>query len=94
VGQTLHSILAEALLYTLVAMGLAIRCLPRGTCCQHYPVFVSTATMVFPSVEAHAIVATAAEALALRVHALSVEGPLLLTAVLLRLLFPTQFVAA
>jgi hypothetical protein len=47
-----------------------------------------------PSVEAHAIVATAAEALALRVHALSVEGPLLLTAVLLRLLFPTQFVVA
>jgi hypothetical protein len=64
-GWTLHNILVEVLLYIVAAIGLAISCLPRGTCCQHYHVFVSTTT---------AVVAVVAEALALRVHALA--GPL------------------
>jgi hypothetical protein len=54
VGQTLHSILVEVLLCTVVAMGLAISCLPMGTCCRCCPMFVSTAAMVFPGVEAGA----------------------------------------
>jgi hypothetical protein len=71
-------------------MGLTASYLPRGTCCQHYDVFVSTTTVVFSSVED----ATAAEALALRVHALASEGLLLLVAALLELLFLVQSVVA
>jgi hypothetical protein len=92
-GQTLQNVSAEALLYTVVAMRLVVSCLPRGTCCRHCPVFVSTAAAVFPGAEADAVVAAAAEALALRAHALVGEGPLLLTVVLLGLLFPAQFIA-
>jgi hypothetical protein len=94
VGRTLHSILVEVLLYTTVAMGLAISCLPWCTCCRQYLVIISLATAVFPGAEANAVVAAAAEALALRAHALADEGPLLLTTALLGLLFPVQFVAA
>jgi hypothetical protein len=75
-------------------MGLAVSYLPRGTCCQSYSVFVSTAVVVFPSAEADAVVVAAAEDLALRALALADEGPLLLTAALLVLLFPTQFAIA
>jgi hypothetical protein len=57
-------------------------------------VFVSTAVVVFPGVEADAVVVAAAEDLALRALALADEGPLLLTAALLVLLFPTQFAIA
>jgi hypothetical protein len=92
VGQTLHNILAEVLFSIAVAMGLTVSCLPRGTCCQHYDVFVSTTTMVFSGAEAVAVVVVAAEALALRVHALAGEGHLLLAAALLELLFLVQSV--
>jgi hypothetical protein len=93
-GQTLHGILAEVLLYTLVAMGLAVSCLPRATCCRRYHVFVSTAAMIFCGAKADTVVAAAMGALALRICALADEGPLLLTAALLGLLFPTQSAAA
>jgi hypothetical protein len=57
-------------------------------------VFVSTTVVVFPGAEADAVVVAAAEDLALRALALADEGPLLLTAALLVLLFPTQFAIA
>jgi hypothetical protein len=94
VGQTLHSILAEVLLCAVVATGLTISCLPRGTCCRCYSVFVSTAVVVFPSVEADAVVASTVEATALIVLTHADEGPPLLVEALLWLLFPTQFAAA
>jgi hypothetical protein len=50
--------------------------------------------MVFTGVEAAEVVATTAEALALRVLALTGEGPLLLPATLLGLPFLVQYVAA
>jgi hypothetical protein len=87
-GWTLHNILVGVLLYTIVATGLAVSCLLRGTCCRCYLAFASTAVVVFPGVEADAVVAVAAEALALRALALAREGPLLLIAGLPELLFP------
>jgi hypothetical protein len=71
VGRTLHNTLAEVLLCIMVDMGLTVSCLPRGTCCQHCPVFVSTIAMVLSGVEAAVVVATVADALALRVQALA-----------------------
>jgi hypothetical protein len=50
--------------------------------------------VVFPGVEADAVVAVAAEALALRALALAREDPLLLIAGLPELLFPARFDAA
>jgi hypothetical protein len=75
-------------------MVLTVGCLLRGTCYRHYHVLVSTTVMVFTSVEAAEVVATTAEALALRVLALAGEGPLLLPATLLGLPFLVQYVAA
>jgi hypothetical protein len=89
VGWTLHNILAAVLLYTVVATGLAVSCLPRGSCCRCYLAFASTAVVVFPGAEADAVVAVAAEALAL-----ASEGPLLLAAGLPKWLFPTRFAVA
>jgi hypothetical protein len=77
----------EVLLHILAIMGLTVSCLPRGTCCRHYPLFVSTTVVVLSGVEVAEVVAAIAEALALRVHALADEGLLLLTATLLGLLF-------
>jgi hypothetical protein len=57
-------------------------------------VFISTTIAVFPSVEVDAVVAAAAEALALRALALADECPLLLAVALFELLFPTQFATA
>jgi hypothetical protein len=93
-GQTLHSILVEVLLCTVVAMGLVVTCLPRGTCCRCYSAFVSTADVVFPSAEADVVAVAAAEALALRALALADEGPLLLAPALPGLLFPARFATA
>jgi hypothetical protein len=95
-GPTLHSILVEVLLCTVVATGLVVTCLPRGTCCRCYSAFVSTADVVFPSAEADvvAVAVAAAEALALRAHALADEGPLLLAPALPGLLFPARFATA
>jgi hypothetical protein len=78
----------------VVATGLVVSCLPRGTCCRCYSAFVSTTVVVFPGAEADAVVAGVADALALRAHALASEGPLLLITTLLGLLFPARFVAA
>jgi hypothetical protein len=94
VGWTLHNILAGVLLGTVVATRLAVRCLPRGTCCRRYLVFASTAAAVFPGLEADVVVAVAAKALALWTLALACEGHLLLIAGLLELLFPARFVVA
>jgi hypothetical protein len=77
-----------------VVMGLAVSCLPRGTCCRHYPVFVSTIAVVLSGAEATMVVAAVADALALRVPALTNEDPLLLAATLLGLLFHIQSAAA
>jgi hypothetical protein len=85
-GQTLHSILVRVLLCTVVATGLAVSCLSRGTCCRRYLAFVSTIAVVFPDAEADAVVVVGAKALAL--SALASDGPLLLTAGLPELLFP------
>jgi hypothetical protein len=93
-GRTLHSILVGVLLCTLVATGLAVSCLPRGTCCRCYLAFVSTAAMAFPGAGAYVVVAVATEALALGALALADKGPLLLTVGLLELLFPARFAAA
>jgi hypothetical protein len=82
--------LAEVLLYIVVAMGLTVSCLPRGTCCRRYPVFVSTTAAVLSSVEAIVVVAAVAEAFALRVHALAGEVFLLLATALFGLLFLVQ----
>jgi hypothetical protein len=90
VGRTLHNILLEVLLCIAVAMGLTISCLPMGTCCQHYAMFVSITVVVFSGAE----VAVAVEALALRVHALANKGLQLLVAALLELLFIVQSVVA
>jgi hypothetical protein len=57
-------------------------------------VFISTTIAVFPGVEVDAVVAAAAEALALRALALADECPLLLAVALFELLFPTQFATA
>jgi hypothetical protein len=93
-GPTLHSILVEVLLCTVVATGLVVTCLPRGTCCRCYSAFVSTTDVVFPSAEADAVAVAAAEALALRALALADEGPLLLAPVLPGLPFPARFATA
>jgi hypothetical protein len=93
-GPTLHSILVEVLLCTVVATGLVVTCLPRGTCCRCYSAFVSTADVVFPSAEADVVAVAAAEALALRALALADEGPLLLAPALPGLLFPARFATA
>jgi hypothetical protein len=93
-GWTLHNILVGVLLYTIVATGLVVSCLLRGTCCRCYLAFASTAVVVFPGVEADAVVAVAAEALALQALALAREGPLLLIAGQPELLFPARFDAA
>jgi hypothetical protein len=84
--------LAEVLLYIVVAMGLTVSCLPRGTCCRRYPVFVSTIAAVLSSVEpiVVVVVAAVAEAFALRVHALAGEVFLLLATALFGLLFLVQ----
>jgi hypothetical protein len=92
-GRTLYRILVEVLLCTVVAMGLVVSCLPRGTCCRCYPVFVSIVAVVFPGAEVDVVVATAVEALALMVCTLAGEGPLLLIAALLGLLFSAQSAA-
>jgi hypothetical protein len=94
VGRTLHSILTGVLLYTVVATGLAVSCLPRGTCCRCYLAFVSTVAVVFPSAKADAVVAVTPEALALRALDLASEGPLLLAVGLPKLLFHARFAAA
>jgi hypothetical protein len=57
-------------------------------------VFVYIAAVVFSGVKADAVVAAAAEAFALRAHALAGECPLLLAASLLGLLFFARSVAA
>jgi hypothetical protein len=56
-------------------------------------VIVSTTVVALASVDAAEVVVVA-KALAFRVPTLTGEGPLLLTAALLELLFPAQFVAA
>jgi hypothetical protein len=91
VGRILHNILAEVLIYIVTAMGLAVTCLPRGTCCRHYHVFVSTTATVLSSAEAAVVVAAVANALELRVAG---EGALLLVVALLGLLFLIQSAAA
>jgi hypothetical protein len=73
----------------VVAMGLNVGCLPRVTCYRHCLVFVSTIAMSLSGAEVVVVVATTAEALAL-----ASEGPLLLVASLLRLLFLVQSVFA
>jgi hypothetical protein len=93
VGRILHNIWAGVLLYIVAAMRLGVSCLPWGTCCRHYPMFVSTTAMVLSGAEAAMVVAAVAEALALRVPALTGKGPLLLTIVLLGLLFLVQSAA-
>jgi hypothetical protein len=57
-------------------------------------VIVSTTVVALASVDAAEVVVVVAKALAFRVPTLTGEGPLLLTAALLELLFPAQFVAA
>jgi hypothetical protein len=94
VGRILHNILAEVLIYIVTGMGLAVSCLPRGTCCRHYHVFVSTTATVLSSAEAAVVVAAVANALELRVPALAGEGALLLVVALLGLLFLIQSAAA
>jgi hypothetical protein len=89
-GQTLHNILADILLYIVAAMGLAVSCQPRGTCYRCCLVFVSTTVVALSGAEVVVVDAAAAEALALRVHALAGEGFLLLAAALLGLLFLVQ----
>jgi hypothetical protein len=76
----------------VVAIGLTVGCLPMGTCYRHCLVFVSTIVVTLSSVEAVVVVATAAEALALRYLALAGEGPLLLIVALFGLLFLLQSV--
>jgi hypothetical protein len=78
----------------VVATGLAVSCLSRGTYCRWYLAFVSTAVVAFPGVEVDAVVAVAVEALALRTLALTSEGPLLLAAGLPELLFSARFATA
>jgi hypothetical protein len=56
-------------------------------------VLVSTTAVVEASVEAAEVVVAVAKAFALRVPALAGEGPLLLAATLLGLLFPAQSTA-
>jgi hypothetical protein len=90
VGRTLHNILAEVLLCIMAAMGLTVSCLPRGTCCRCYPMFVSTTAVVLSGAEAAMVVATIVEAFSLTVHALAGEGFLLLAIALLGLLFLVQ----
>jgi hypothetical protein len=92
--STLHNILVGVLLCIVVATGLAVSCLSRGTCCRRYLVFASTAIVVFPGVEADAVVAVVVEALALWALALADDGPLLLIAGLHELLFPARFAVA
>jgi hypothetical protein len=82
--------LAKVLLYIVVAMGLTVSCLPRGTCCRRYPVFVSTTAAVLSSVEPIVVVVAVAEAFVLRVHALAGEVFLLLATALFGLLFLVQ----
>jgi hypothetical protein len=84
----------EVLFCTVVAMGLTVGCLPRGcciegscSCYQHCIVLDSTIVVALSGVEAAMVVVAVAEALA-------GEGPLLLAAALLWLLFLVQFVAA
>jgi hypothetical protein len=91
----------EVLFCTVVAMGLTVGCLPRGcciesscSCYQHCIVLDSTIVVALSGVEAAMVVVAVAEALALRALALAGEGPLLLAAALLWLLFLVQFVAA
>jgi hypothetical protein len=77
----------DVLLCTVVAMGLTVDYLPRGTFYRQYLVFASTAATVFPDAGAATVVAGVTEARALRESALTGRGPLLLTTTLLRLLF-------
>jgi hypothetical protein len=93
VGQTLHNTWVGVLLCTAVAMVLFVGCLPKGTCYRHCPALVSMTAVALASVEATEVVVAAAKALASRVPALASEGPLLLAATLLRLLFPAQSAA-
>jgi hypothetical protein len=72
-------------------MRQAVSYLSKGTCCRQYLVFVSTAAMVFPGTGAAAVVPAAADALALRAHALAGKGPLLLVVTLLGLFFSARF---
>jgi hypothetical protein len=94
VDRSLNNTLAKVLLYIVAAMRLIVSCLPRGTCCRHYPMFVSTIAALLLGEEVVVIVAAVVEALALRVHAFAGEGLLLLAAALLGLLFLVQSVAA
>jgi hypothetical protein len=87
-GQTLRSILVGVLLCIVVATGIVVSCLLRGTYCQWYLAFVSTAVVVFLGVEADTIVAVAVRALALRALSLTSKVPLLLTVGMPKLLFP------
>jgi hypothetical protein len=83
----LHYILADVLLYIVVAMGLTVSCLPRGTCCRCCPAFVSTTAAVLSDAEVVVVVVAIADVLALRLNALADEGFLLLAAALHVLLF-------
>jgi hypothetical protein len=94
VGRTLHNTWVEVLLCTVVALGLIVGCLPRGTCYRRCPMLVSTIIVTLSSAEVAVVVAAAPEALALRALTLAHEGLLLLTAALLGLLFLVQSVAA
>jgi hypothetical protein len=90
IGQTLHNTWMGVLVYTAVTMVLTACCLSRGTYYRHCPVLISTTVVALDGAEAAEIVAAAAEALTLRVPALTGESPLLLAAALLGLLFPAQ----
>jgi hypothetical protein len=69
---------------------LYVGCLPKGTCYQHCHALVSTTVVALTGADVVDVVVAAAKALASRVPALVGEGPLLLTAALLELLFPAQ----
>jgi hypothetical protein len=69
---------------------LTIGCLPKGTYFRHCHVLASTTVVELIGAEAAEVVVAATKALASKVSALAGEGPLLLTAALLGLLFPAQ----
>jgi hypothetical protein len=94
VGQTLHNTWVGVLLCTAVAMVLSVVCLPKGTCYQHCPALVSTTAVALAGAKAAEVVVTVVKALVSRIPALAGEGPILLAAALLGLLFPAQSAVA
>jgi hypothetical protein len=89
-GPTLHSILAEVLLYAGLAMLLTANCWPEGTRCQCCHVLGGNVHFVEAVVACTAIM----ESLALQARLLDDEGGLLLIEVLLESLAPIRFVTA